>query len=145
MKSRMDEALVHAKNRAELLSHCSMEYIIHISAKELGIPSDSDGAEYVRNAARVLCISPGKSLTKGVYLMVGMMSEEKAGADQVRIAIASCIRNAWEERDEDVWACYFPVGRPGRTECPSNLEFLMAIVDYVKIWKAFCEEVNYAE
>lgn len=143
MKSRMDEALAHAKNRALNLSHCDSKYIIHISVKELGIPSERDGAEYIRNAVSILYSTPGKKLSKGVYLAVGLMGEDHAGEDQVSQAIREAIQEAWGDRDEDIWACYFPIGAPGRTRCPTNKQFLMALVDYVKIWKAFCGEVNY--
>ena len=143
MKSRMDDALAHAKNRALLLSHCDSDYIIHISTKELGISSERDGAEYVRNAASILCSTPGQKLTNGVYMAVGLMGEERVGENQVSQAIRDAIHEAWGERDEDIWACYFPIGAPGLTKCPTNKQFLMALVDYVKIWKAFCGEVNY--
>ena len=145
MKSRMNDALRHAKKRAKLLSRCSTAYIIHISAKELGVPRGRDGGEYVRIAVRMLCENPSRKLSNGVYLAVGMAAENPAGEDQVEQAIRAVIKSAWDERDDDVWGCYFPATDSWKVKCPSNKDFLMALVDYVGMWEVFCEEVNYGK
>ena len=139
----MDAALQHAKNRAEYLSKCSSTYIIHIALKELGIPSDGEGFYFAKNTVRLLCENPGTTLSHGIYIAVGALSSPMVGEKPVENAIRRAIQHAWNNRDEQVWACYFPIGKPGRTECPSNKVFLMAFVDFVELWKGFCEEVNY--
>lgn len=142
MKSTMIDALTHAQTRAQFLNKCDCTYIIQISAKELGIPSGRDGCYYVRNAARMLMENPTLKLTNGVYIAVGLLREPSAGEDQVEQAIRTVIQEAWEHRDEKIWKCYFPVGEEWKTKCPSNRDFLMALVDFVDMWKAFCQEVN---
>lgn len=143
MGNTMDAALRHAKNRAEYMSRCSSTYIIHIALKELGIPSDGACFQYAKKTTQLLGENPGLTLTNGVYAAVGILSNPQASEKAVENAIRRAIQQAWDNRDEEVWKCYFPVGRAGRTECPTNKAFLMAIVDFVELWKGFCEEVNY--
>lgn len=142
MECTMDAALRHVENRVLYLSKCSSTYIIHISLKELGISSGHDGFLYAKNAVQILCEKPGSTLSNGVYIAAGILAKTGAGEEQVEQAIRKAIRAAWADRDERVWECYFPAGKAGRTQCPSNKEFLMAVVDYVELWKGFCEEVN---
>ena len=143
MECTMDAALRHVANRVSYLSKCDSMYIIHLSLKELGISSWHDGFLYAKYAVQILLNKPGSRLAKGVYLAVGLMADTLAGEEQVEQAIRAAIKAAWKDRDERIWECYFPVGKPGRTQCPSNKEFLMAVADYVVMWKGFCEEVNY--
>lgn len=143
MECTMDAALKHARNRAEYMHRCSSTYIIHIALKELGIPSDSEAFFFAKNTIRILYENPGMTLTNGVYLAAGVLSSHRCGEKSVESAIRRAIQYAWDNRDERIWECYFPTGNPGRTECPSNRVFLMAIVDFVELWKGFCEEVNY--
>ena len=145
MVSTMDAALKHAKSLAEYLNKCSSTYIIHIALKELGIGSDAEGFQYAKNTVRMLFENPGLTLANGVYAAVGLLGNPSAGEKPVENAVRRAIKHAWEERDEKVWECYFPTGKQGRSECPSNKVFLMAIVDFVVLWKGFCEEVNYGK
>lgn len=145
MENTMDAALKHVKSRAEYLSKCSHTYIIHISLKELGIPSDSEGFYFAKNTICLLCENPGTTLSNGVYIAVGAMHKPMVGEKPVENAIRRVIQIAWDHRDERIWQCYFQTGTAGRTECPSNKVFLMAIVDFVEMWKGFCEEVNYGK
>lgn len=143
MESTMDAALKHARNYAKYLNKCASTYMIQIALKELGVPSGRDGFQFAKNSIRLLCENPTANLTNGVYLAAGMLSGSAAEDKQVEQSIRKVIQMAWQERDEQIWNCYFPAGRPGRYECPSNKEFLMAVVDFVELWKAFCEEVNH--
>ena len=144
MECTMDAALRHVENRALYLNRCDSTYIIHISLKELGISSGHDGFLYAKSAVKILCNNPGSTLTNGVYAAAAILAKTGAGEGQVEQAIRNAIKAAWEDRDERVWECYFPAGKAGRTQCPSNKEFLMAVVDHIELWKGFCEEVNYA-
>lgn len=145
MTSTMDASMRHAQNRAEYLHNCGSTYIIHIALKELGIASDNEGYIHARNAVLMLRENRTATLTNGVYLAVGMLTNPKAGEKQVEQSIRNVIKKAWKDRDAHVWECYFPIGRVGRTECPSNREFLIAIVDFVELWEGFCEEVKYGK
>lgn len=143
MESTMDNALRHARTRAEYLHKCDTAYIIQISAKELGIPSDRDGCEYVKHAVRILMDNRTLKLSNGVYIAVGLLRDPSAGEDQVEQGIRGAIQEAWEYRCQRIWDCYFTSGEAGKTRCPSNREFLMALADFVDMWKAFCQEANH--
>lgn len=145
MANAMDASLRHAQNRAGYLHNCGSTYIIHISLKELGIASDQEGYIHARNAVQMLCENRTATLTNGVYLAVGLITNPTAGEKQVEQSIRSAVKKAWNSRDEKVWSCYFPIGRAGRTDCPTNREFLMAVVDFVELWEGFCEEVKYGK
>lgn len=139
----MNASLKHAKNIARYLNKCSNTYIIHIALKEMGIPSSSEGFQHAKNTVRLLYEHPTATLSNGVYLAAGMISDPPADESQVEQSIRNAVKKAWKDRDDKVWSCYFPVGRAGRTQCPSNRDFLMAVVDFVILWDGFCEEVNY--
>lgn len=145
MKTDMGRALDHAQNLAQQLSHCEETYIIHIVLKEIGVQSSAVGFLYAKHTVRMLMENPNAKLRNGVYIAAGMMTTPSAGEQQVEQAIRDAIRKAWRERDEQIWRCYFPNGKAGRTKCPSNREFLFAIVDFVTMWQAFAQEVNYAQ
>lgn len=145
MVNTMDTTLQHAKSRAQYMSKCSSTYIIHIALKELGVPSEVEGFYLAKNTIRLLCENPGTTLTNGIYIAVGALHTPIIGQRSVENAIRRVIQIAWDNRNEAIWQCYFPVGEAGRTECPSNKVFLAAIVDFVELWKGCCEEVNYAK
>lgn len=145
MKSTMDAAFDHAKSLAEYLRHCSSTYIIQISLKELGISSSREGFHLAKSSIRLLYENPTKTLTNGVYLAAALLCEYPAEDKQVEQAIRNAIKTAWKNRDEQIWSYYFPVGIPGRYKCPSNRDFLMAVVDFVELWKAFCEEGKHGQ
>lgn len=144
MVSTMDAALKHAKSLAEYLSKCDVTYIVHFVLKEIGIPTGSDGFRYAKYTALMLIENPCVRLKNGAYTAAGRENDPEAEDDQVEQAIRHAIKSAWKDRDEEVWRYYFPIGKPGRYRCPSNKEFLFAVVDFVVLWKACCEEVNYA-
>lgn len=138
----MYPAIRHAKFLAKHLHSCGSQYIIHIALKEIGIPSSRDGFQFAKNAVGILCRNPTNTLLKGVYLAVGMLRDPSAGEKQVEQAIRFSVKDAWKNRTEEIWAYYFPVGS---RVCPSNRDFLMAIVDFVELWKGCCEEVSYEQ
>lgn len=145
MENAMDAAFNHARHLSEYLSHCSSTYIIQIALKELGVPSDRDGFHLAKNSIRLLCENPSKTLTNGVYLAAALLCGYPGEDRQVEQAIRNAIKAAWKDRDEQIWSCYFPVGKAGRHKRPTNKEFMMAVVDFVELWKGFCEEGKHGE
>ena len=111
--------------------------------KELGVPSGQDGFTLAKTTILMLCENRFCKLKNGAYLAAGALADPPMDNDQVYQAISRGIRNAWETRNERVWQCYFPEGSPGNAECPSNRDFLFAVVDFVELWQGCCEEVNY--
>jgi len=140
MENTMDAAFEHAQNLAKYLSHCSSTYIIQIALKELGVPSSRDGFHLAKNCIRLLRENPIRTLTHGVYVAAAMLCGFPTEDKLVEQAIRTAVKAAWKDRDEAVWNCYFPVGKLGRSKCPSNKEFMMAVVDFVELWEGFCEE-----
>lgn len=143
MYESMEAAIRHARFMAKYLNKCSSHYIIRLALKEIGIPSAKEGFHYAKNAVILLLKDPYQTLKNGIYLTVGLMREPPAGQEQVEQSIRFGIRTAWKDKDDRLWECYFPKGCPGSQSCPSNRDFLMAIVDFVELWKACCEEVNH--
>lgn len=145
MGSTMNAAFKHAENMAQYLNKCSSTYIIQIALKEMGVSSGYEGFHYAKQSIRILCEKPTATLANGVYLEAGALYDPPADEIQVEQAIRTAIKKAWDERDKEIWECYFPVGKTGRTKCPSNKDFLMAVADFVVLWQGFCEEVHYAK
>ena len=143
MLEPMEAAIRHAKFLAKYLNKCSTHYIIRIALKEIGIPSAQDGFHFAKNAIIMLCENPYETLTNGIYLAVGLLRKPPAGQNQVEQSIRFGIRTAWKCRNDQLWEYYFPDGCPGSHKCPSNRDFLMAVVDFIELWKACCEEVTY--
>lgn len=142
-KEPMYPAIKHAKFLAKHLNKCSIQYIIHIALKEIGISSARDGFYFAKNAVIMLCVNPANTLLNGIYLAVGMLRDPSAGEKQVEQSIRFGVKTAWKNRNEEIWEYYFPEGTVGSAQCPSNRDFLMAIVDFVELWKGCCEEVSY--
>lgn len=133
----------HAKCLAKDMNRCGKRYIVHLALKELGVPSGQDGFPLAKTTILMLCENRFCKLKNGAYLAAGALADPPMDNDQVYQAISRGIRNAWETRNESVWCCYFPEGTPGYGECPSNRDFLFAVVDFVELWQGCCEEVNY--
>jgi len=145
MEHALDATLDHAKHLAKYLSHCSSTYIIQIALKELGLPSNRDGFHLAKCAIWLLYENPINSLSKKIYGEAAARYHFPTDHKQVEQAIRMVVKTAWSERDPDIWNCYFPVGSAGRSRCPSNKEFMMAVVDFVELWKGFCEEEWYGQ
>jgi hypothetical protein len=143
MYEPMEATIRHAKFLAKYLNKCDSQYIIRIVLKEIGIPSGQDGFHYAKNAVILLLENPFETLKNGVYLAVGLLRKPPAGQEQVEQSIRFGIRTAWRNRNQQLWTYYFPEGCQGCKVCPSNRDFLMAIVDFVELWEACCEEVCY--
>lgn len=143
MKEPMEAAIRHAKFLAKYLNKCNNKYIIQLALKEIGVPSYHDGFQFAKNAVVMLCENPFYTLRNCVYLAVGQLRIPPAGQDQVEQSIRFGVRTAWKSRGKEIWECYFHDGCSGSVSCPSNREFLMAVVDFVELWNACCEEVRY--
>ena len=133
----------HAKCFARDMNRCGKRYIVHLALKELGVPSGQDGFPLAKTAILMLCENRFCKLKNGVYLAAGALADPPMDNEQVYQAINRAIHSAWATRDARIWRCYFPERDPEDTECPSNREFLFAIVDFVELWQGCCEEVNY--
>lgn len=142
MENSMDAALNHARHLSQYLTRCNSSYIIQIALKELGVSSSRAGFHLAKYTIQLLYDNPADKLTNGVYLEAAALFKFPADDKQVEQAIRTAIREAWKNRNEEIWNCYFPADTPGRHKCPSNKVFLMAVADFVELWKGFCEEAR---
>ena len=133
----------HAKCFARDLNKCSNRYIVQLALKELRVPSGQDGFALAKHVVLLLCENRFHKLQNGAYTVAGNHAVPPMSDEQVYQAINRVVRYAWENRNMKIWKCYFPEGTRGYEECPSNREFLFAIVDFVELWQGCCEEVNY--
>ena len=133
----------HAKCLARDLNKCSNRYIVQLALKELRVPSGQDGFHLAKHVVLLLCENRFYKLQNGAYSIAGNHAVPPMNDEQVYQAINRVVRYALENRNMKIWKCYFPEGTQGYAECPSNREFLFAIVDFVELWQGCCEEVNY--
>lgn len=82
------------------------------------------------NGYRQLCVglplfaaNPGISLSKELYPAVAAQFA-LPDARTVEHSVRKAIEDAWKNRNNAVWAKYFPPGPDGRILCPSNKAFL---------------------
>jgi len=145
MHEPMEATIRHAKFLAKHLNRCGSRYVIQIALKETGMISSQDGFHYAQNAVEMLCENPFDTLENCVYPAVGQMRNPPAGQKQVEQSIRFSVRDAWKMRVCELWAYYFPEVRLKYRKCPSNKDYLMAIVDFVELWEGCCEEVRYEQ
>ena len=145
MYEPMEGTIRHAKFLAKHLNRCNIQYIIRIVLKETGMRSSQDGFYYAKNAVVRLCDNPYETLRNGVYPAIGMMRSPIADQDEVEQGLRFSIRSAWKYRCAELWNYYFPEGLPGSDKCPSNRDYLMAIVDFIELWQGCCGEVEYEQ
>jgi len=135
----------HAKRIAKDLSRCGRRYIVHIALKELCGNSGHDGFHLAESTILILCENRHYKLQNHVYVSAGALVNPPMNNDQVYQAINRIVKYAWKNRNNKIWKCYFPEGTPGYAECPTNQQFLFAVVDFIDLWEGCCEEVNYAK
>lgn len=143
MVSTFEETLVHAMFLARHLNHCDLQYAVIAILLDLGVPTKPAGFDYLKWAIIEFFENPTQTITKELYPNVGKHYGRGAGYFQVEKAISRVIAEAWNNRDESVWRCYFPVREDGDIDRPSNAEFISRIARFVELWQGCCEEVEY--
>ena len=109
---------------------------------DLGIPTNRDGFDYLKNAIVLRYIGPSRAASKELYPEVGRCYDPEADYVQVEQAIRSAIKDAWKNRDERVWGYYFADRKKGLVKCPTNLEFITRIVYILVLWQGCCKEAG---
>ena len=85
----------------------------------LGFKRERDGFKQLRLGIPLLAQDPYMRLEKELYAQIHIMLPNFT-ASQIERSIRSCIRDAWDQRDPDIWEQYFP----GCQGCPSNKKFI---------------------
>lgn len=142
MARTIEGTLDHALFLARHLNNCDLQCKALVVLLDLGIPTDRDGFQYLKNAIVCYYRMPRQMITKDIYLEVGRLYDPKAGVKQVENAIRRVIVDAWHERDDEVWGCYFP-RRNGTVKKPSNREFISRVACFMELWQGCCKEAVY--
>lgn len=96
--------------------------------RALGIPSHRDGYQQLKVCVPLFAQDPAQNMSKELYREVARL----CGFDndkQVERSIRSAIRSAWDVRDEEIWAKYFPPNGLGQTHCPESKEFIARLAE----------------
>lgn len=139
MARPIEEMLDHAAFLARHLNNCDLQFQALVILLDMGVPTDCDGFQYLKNAIVCYYRTPRKLITKEIYLEVGRLYDPAAGGKQVENAIRRAIVVAWTERDDDIWASYFP-RRNGSVRKPSNREFISQVACFMELWQGCCKE-----
>lgn len=85
------------------------------------------GYGYLREAVLLMAKNPGQSITKELYPAVAA----RCGATPVQVerSIRSALQHAWQRREGTAWQLYFPAGKNGRFERPSNGTLITCLAD----------------
>ena len=112
---RFEEKLSGEKNPVQT---CVRSYLL-----ELNFRTNLCGYRYLMTAISFLLQNPGQSLTKELYPVVAKLHH--GSWQQIERGIRLSIADAWENREGDGWALYFP-HQKGK---PSNSAFLARSVE----------------
>lgn len=144
MTQTIERTLIHANTIARHLNKGNPEYVALAVLLELGVPTRRDGFNLLLKAIVLFYEDPTKAYFKDIYPTIGQMYGADENSMQVDQAIRSAIAEAWKDRDEETWAIYFPVGRKGTVQKPSNTEFISRIGWFIRLLQGCCGEVDYA-
>ena len=91
--------------------------------KRLNISSEYGGGKYLRVGIPLFAQDPGQKMTMELYPAIAKICNTTAGS--VEHGIRNTIKDAWNSREFEIWAEYFP----GKTRCPSNKAFLSVLAE----------------
>lgn len=92
---------------------------------ELGMNMGSVRFYFTSSAILMKYTDPDGFMTKCIYPEVAKCFG--GTATQVEKGIRDGIKAAWKNGDQALWQLYFPPGRDGKAECPSNEMFIARI------------------
>lgn len=141
MGTTIEETLNHLQSLARLLGRDNVRYVIVVLLLELGIPTNYDGFEYLKEAVMIYFEDPSVMFVKGLYPAIAETDSRPVDGPQVESAIRSAIKVAWKNREEDIWDRYFH----GKKARPSNAEFISRIARMVELWEGCCKEEERGE
>lgn len=109
----------------------SAAYLTRLHLHILNFQPHLDGFGQLCAAIPMRVQEPELALTKQLYPAVA----QKLGVSDGRAvehSIRKSIYAAWQQRDDFVWAKYFPPGADGQIPCPSNNRFLSALAQIIQ-------------
>lgn len=96
--------------------------------QRLGIPKNLDGYQILAVALPLLVHTPDQALGKELYPAV-VCALGKGNEKTVERSMRDGITQGWQRRNDIIWAEYFPRNSNGQISCPTNKQFLMALLD----------------
>lgn len=142
MISTIEYTLKHVVFLARHLKDCDLQYVITAALLELGVPTKTMGFDYLEKAILIFFEHPARTLTKDIYPTVGNSYTPPVTAYQVEKSIRGAINEAWKERNDRIWCCYFPPDESGRIRRPSNGEFISMLARFLQLWQGSCKGVR---
>ena len=138
----MVETFRHAKMYARHFDLCNIQSIAVAILIELNVPTKRVGFEYLKKSIILFCEDPTQTITKEIYCQVGNSLSERTHWKTVERNIRYAIDAAWENKDEQIWKIYFPVGEYSNIVKPSNTEFISMISYFIQLLRGFISEVD---
>ena len=145
MVSTIEDTLIHALFLARHLNNCDIKCATIAILLDLGVSPSAEGFNYLQDAIVMYYEDPEQTFTKMLYPRVYKHDNQKSGRYQVERCIRRAVAEAWENRDESVWRCYFPVDEDGNIPRPSNKEFISRVACFLKLWMGFCKEADHGK
>ena len=145
MSSEIDKPLKHAMFIAQHLCHCDYSTIVTLILYELGVAPRNDGFICLKKAIGMRHESPTRHFENDIYFELSLELDGVEDNDRIEQAIRRAIRDAWKERDEEVWGMLFPRARSGIIEKPSNSDFITRVAWFIELWEGCCKEASYAK
>lgn len=142
MRNRTDETLRYIQFLARHFDKQDVRAVTLIILIDLNLRPSNDGFMYLRRAIEIEHSVPTRSVTKGIYPAIAGIYDANDSWKPIEQAIRRSIKEAWNERDEEVWELFFPLHVGKRAKCPSNKEFISRISCIIELWQS-CKEAVY--
>lgn len=97
----------------------------------LGFRPNHAGCLITESCVRQYMNDPGQTLSTQLYPAVAKSFDSTQA--QVERAMGRAVEAAWKARDEQVWRMYFPTGKNGKVNKPSNAQFLAVIGECLSV------------
>ena len=137
----IEEILDHAVFFARHFQLEDPAVVITAMLLELGLPTQNLGYYYLKDAILLSYTRPVRALSLGLYAEVAGIQGPGVTAEQVEKAITSAIAEAWTERDEGIWRCYFDWSC--RYRKPTNMVFVTRLGRFLELWLGCCKGVSH--
>lgn len=145
MESANDPIMIRAKFLAKHLDKHNVQSVTLMILYDLRIPLNYDGFDYLTLVIPEAFSRCSQIVAGEIYDAVGNHYDPKVDSKNMEAAIRDAIHAAWKIRLNDRWCCYFPEYMIQRRKTPTNVEFLAAIVYFIRLWQDCCsKEADYA-
>ena len=142
MTTDIEKTLDHTLFLARRFRIYDAKYIAKILVLEFGVQPRYDGYRYLIQAIVLYMESPVQLSVKNLYLALTALYNGTVGVMQIEQSIRSAIRQAWKNRNDQIWYCYFPHNANGEIDRPSNGDFIATIACVVDLWRGWCHNYN---